>query len=51
MEGITTYTSGATGEGSLTINVPAGGQPILSGSPVVLEVMNYATSSTTTVNT
>lgn len=51
MEGLSTYTPGATGVGSLAIDVPAGGEPILSGSPVVLEVMNYATSSTTTVAT
>lgn len=51
MDGLSTYTAGATGVGSLTIDVPAGGEPILSGSPVVLEVMNYATSSTTTVTT
>ncbi|UOQ95725.1 DUF4183 domain-containing protein [Halobacillus shinanisalinarum] len=51
MEGLSTYTAGATGIGSLAIAVPAGGEPILAGSPVVLEVLNYATDSSTTVTT
>jgi len=51
MQGITTYTPGPTTVGSLVINVPAGGEPILANSPIVLEVINYAPSSTTTVNT
>ncbi|MBN2980832.1 MULTISPECIES: DUF4183 domain-containing protein [Cohnella] len=51
MEGICTYTPGATGVGSLAIAVPAGGDPILADSPVVLEVLNFAPASTSTVNT
>lgn len=51
MEGLSTYTPGATGTGSLVIDVPAGGGPILVNSPVVLEVMNFAPTSDTTVNT
>lgn len=51
MDGISTYTPGATAVGSLAIDVPAGGDPILSGTGIVLEVMNYAPASTTTVAT
>jgi hypothetical protein len=51
MEGINTYTPGATGVGQLEIAVPAGGEPILAQTPVVLEVMNYAPVSTNTVTT
>lgn len=51
MQGISTYTPGATTVGSLVINVPAGGDPILANSPIVLEVVNFAPSSTTTVTT
>ncbi|MEH7380194.1 DUF4183 domain-containing protein [Bacillus sp. JJ1533] len=51
MEGITTYTPGATTVGSLVINVPAGGEPILAGTPVVLEVVNFSPASTTDVAT
>jgi hypothetical protein len=51
MQGISTYTPGATAVGSLVINVPAGGDPILANSPIVLEVVNFAPSSTTTVIT
>jgi len=51
MEGITVYTPGATAVGSLVINVPAGGDPILAGSPVVLEIINYVPSSTVDINT
>lgn len=51
MEGNSTYTPGATGVGSLAFSVPAGGDPILQGSPVVLEVINYAPTSNTTVET
>ncbi|WP_270180842.1 DUF4183 domain-containing protein [Alkalihalobacillus sp. CinArs1] len=51
MEGISTYTPGATAVGSLDIAVPAGGDPILSGTSVVLEIVNYAPSSSTTVAT
>ena len=51
MQGISTYTPGPTTVGSLAINVPAGGDPILANSPVVLEVVNFAPISTTTVAT
>ncbi|UOR13687.1 DUF4183 domain-containing protein [Halobacillus amylolyticus] len=51
MEGLSTYTAGATGIGSLAIEIPADGEPILAGSPVVLEVLNYAADSSTTVTT
>ncbi|WLD93417.1 DUF4183 domain-containing protein [Alkalihalobacillus sp. AL-G] len=51
MDGLSTYTPGATAVGSLAITVPAGGDPILADSPVVLEVVNYTPSSTTTVST
>jgi hypothetical protein len=51
MEGNSTYTAGATGVGQLEFTVPAGGDSILTGTPVVLEVMNFAPVSNTTVTT
>ncbi|AST90686.1 MULTISPECIES: DUF4183 domain-containing protein [Sutcliffiella] len=51
MEGISTYTPGATTIGSLGIDVPAGGDPILQGTPIVLEVVNYSPTSSTDVET
>ncbi|MFC4599565.1 DUF4183 domain-containing protein [Cohnella hongkongensis] len=51
MEGLSTYTPGATGVGSLAIAVPAGGDPILSDTPVVLETVSFVPNSTTTVST
>ncbi|WP_071392799.1 DUF4183 domain-containing protein [Bacillus tuaregi] len=51
MEGISTYTPGATGVGSLAIDVPAGGGDIPADTPIVVEVLNYAPSSSTTVTT
>lgn len=51
MDGLSTYTPGATGVGSLAIDVPAGGDSILAGTPIVLEVISFAPSSTTTVET
>jgi hypothetical protein len=51
MEGISTYTPGATTEGSLDVDVPAGGDPILAGTPIVLEVVNFSPTSTTDVAT
>lgn len=51
MEGNATYTDGATGTGSLAFDVPAGGDPILADTPVVLEVVNYSPASTTDVET
>lgn len=50
MGGLSTYTPGATTVGSLTINVPAGGDPILTDTPIVLEVVNYSPQSTTVVS-
>lgn len=51
MDGISTYTPGATAVGSLAITVPAGGEPIISNSPIVLEIINFDPSSTVTLNT
>jgi len=51
MEGISTYTPGATGVGSLAIAVPAGGEPILADSPVVLEIVSFVPDSTTVIST
>lgn len=51
MADISTYTPGATGVGSLAIDVPAGGSGIPTGTPIVLELISYAPSSTTTVTT
>jgi hypothetical protein len=51
MEGNSTYTPGATTVGSLAFDVPAGGDPIPASTPVVLEVVNYSPTSTTTVTT
>jgi hypothetical protein len=51
MDDISTYTPGATTVGSLAIAVPAGGDSIPVDTPIVLEVVNYAPSSTTTVTT
>lgn len=51
MDGISTYTPGATAVGSLAINVPTGGEPIISNSPIVLEIINFDPASTVTLNT
>lgn len=51
MEGISTYTAGATGVGSLEINVPTIGAPINIGVPVVVEITNYAPISSITIST
>jgi len=54
MDGLTTYTPGTTGTGSLEIDVPDeldGGTPILTSSPIVLEILNYTTNSTTEITT
>ena len=50
MDGLSIYTPGATGVGSLAITVPAGSS-ILTGSPIVLEVVNFAPDSDTDVQT
>lgn len=51
MNDLSTYTPGETGTGSLAIAVPDEGEAILAGSPVVLEILNYDATSTTTVTT
>ncbi|MGE6963757.1 DUF4183 domain-containing protein [Bacillus thuringiensis] len=52
MEGISTYTAGATGVGSLTIAVPGTvTDTILAGTPIVLEIVQFTPNSTTTVAT
>lgn len=51
MQDNATYTPGATGVGSLVISVPAGGDPILANSPVILEIINYTPNAATTVET
>ncbi|WP_391556977.1 DUF4183 domain-containing protein [Robertmurraya sp.] len=51
MDDLSTYTPGATGVGSLAIDVPAGGDSILTSTPIVLEIVSFAPSSTTTVET
>jgi hypothetical protein len=51
MEDISTYTPGATTVGSLDITVPALSDSILIGTPIVLEIMNYAPTASTTINT
>lgn len=50
MQDISTYIPGATGVGSLDIEVPAG-DPILASTPIVLEIVNFVPVSTTTVET
>ncbi|NMD69282.1 DUF4183 domain-containing protein [Bacillus sp. DNRA2] len=51
MSGISTYTAGATGVGSLEIAVPAVGQGIPLNTPIVLEVVNFTPDSQNTVTT
>ncbi len=51
MQGISTYTPGATGTGSLDIAVPAGGESIPANQPVILQVVNFAAISSGTFNT
>ena len=50
MAGLSAYTAGAAGIGSLAITVPAG-STILVGSPIVLEVTNFVPASDTDVQT
>lgn len=49
MQNISSYTSGATTIGSLEITVPLGSDSIIIGSPIVLEIVNFAPSATTTI--
>lgn len=51
MNDISTYTAGGTGVGSLAIAVPAGSDPLLAGTPVVLVVVNYDPTADTTIST
>ncbi|MBM7542074.1 DUF4183 domain-containing protein [Amphibacillus cookii] len=51
MQGLTTYTPGATGVGSLEIDVPADSDAIIVGTPVVLEILAFDPTSTTEVIT
>ncbi|WP_017473836.1 DUF4183 domain-containing protein [Amphibacillus jilinensis] len=51
MQGLTTYTPGATGVGSLEIDVPADSEAIIVGTPVVLEVVVFDPTSTTEITT
>ena len=50
MDGIYTYTPGATGAGGLVITVPDAGS-ILASSPIVVEIVNFAPSGTTDIAT
>ena len=50
MDGIYVYTPGATGAGSVVITVPPT-ESILSGSPIVLEIVNFTPTATTDVTT
>ena len=50
MDGIYTYTPGATGAGGVVITVPATGS-ILAASPIVIEVVNYTPTAITDVAT
>lgn len=49
MNDLFTYASGATG--SLTIDVPAGGGGISTGTPIILEVANFSPATNTTIET
>lgn len=51
MDGISVYTAGAAGTGSLAITVPVDGEAILADSPIVLKVVNYVPVSESTVET
>ncbi|MDQ0350766.1 hypothetical protein J2R98_000569 [Alkalibacillus filiformis] len=51
MDDISIYTPGETQTGSLDINVPDEGEPILEGVPVVLEVVNFTPTSNTDIAT
>lgn len=51
MQGISTYTPGATGTGSLDIAVPPGGGSIPANQTVILHVVNFAATTSGTFNT
>lgn len=51
MQGISTYTPGVTGTGSLDIAVPADGGSIPANQPVTLHVVNFAATTSGTFNT
>ncbi|MGI6329552.1 MAG: DUF4183 domain-containing protein [Bacilli bacterium] len=41
MESICTYTPGESEVGKLEIDLPAGGDPILTSTPIILEIINF----------
>ncbi|PKJ52045.1 DUF4183 domain-containing protein [Bacillus sp. SN10] len=51
MEGISTYTPGSTGVGSLAITVPDGSSDLATGTPIILEIVQFTPASTTTITT
>ncbi|PHG57685.1 DUF4183 domain-containing protein [Bacillus toyonensis] len=51
MGDISVYTPGATGIGSLAITVPVGADDLITGTPIVLEIVQFTPSATTTVTT
>jgi len=51
MQDLLAYTPGATGVGSLEVDVPAGGPSIPADTPVVLEIDAFTPTSTSTVVT
>ncbi|MBB6284740.1 MULTISPECIES: DUF4183 domain-containing protein [Geobacillus] len=51
MADISAYTPGATGVGSLAITVPTGSGSIPANTPIVLEIVQFAPTSSTTVTT
>ena len=51
MSNISVYTPGATGVGSLAITVPVGSEDLLTGTPIVLEIVQFTPDSTTIVTT
>ena len=50
MDDLLTYTAGVTGVGEVSINIPSG-STIPLGTPVVLEVVNFAPKAITTIST
>src|SRR5690625_2202475 len=51
MQGISTYTPGATGTGSLEITVPPDGGSISANQTVILQIVNFAATSSGTFST
>lgn len=50
MQGLSTYTPGATGTGSLDIALPPGGGSIPANQTVILQVVNFTATSSGTFN-